>query len=110
MERIARSIRVALTSTAVPAAAWAQDRPWDGWGMHPMWGMWGIWGMWGLVMTVVMLAFWGLVIAGLVVGLRWLMREGSGSRPDAALDVLRQRYARGEISKEEFEAKKRDLS
>jgi putative membrane protein len=45
-----------------------------------------------------------------VLGIRWLVRQGRGSEPDAALDILRQRYARGEISKEEFEAKKRDLS
>jgi uncharacterized membrane protein len=31
-------------------------------------------------------------------------------RTDAALDILRQRYARGDISKEEFEAKKKDLA
>jgi len=29
---------------------------------------------------------------------------------DTALDILRQRYARGEINKDESEAKKRDLS
>ncbi len=110
MARIARSVLVALTLVGVTAAAWAQERPWDGWGMHPMWGMWGFWGIWGLVMMVIMLAFWGLVIAGLVVGVRWLLREGKPSRPDTALEILRERYARGEISREEFEARKRDLS
>jgi len=64
-------------------------------------------------MMLVMLVFWGLVIAVLVVGLRWLLRlgrePGTDTRHDAALDILRQRYARGEVSKEEFEAKKRDL-
>lgn len=61
-------------------------------------------------MMLMMLVFWGLVIAGIVVGIRWLARQGWDSRPDAALDVLRQRYARGEINKDEFEAKKRDLT
>jgi putative membrane protein len=93
----------ALATVAVPATAWAQERPWD-WGGHPMWGMWGI-GM-GLVMVV----FWGLVIVGLVLGLRWLAAQGRERRPDSALEILRQRYARGEIDREEFEAKKRDLA
>jgi putative membrane protein len=35
---------------------------------------------------------------------------GKEARSDPALDILRQRYARGEINKEEFETKKRDLS
>jgi putative membrane protein len=35
---------------------------------------------------------------------------GLGSKgPNTALEILRQRYARGEINKEEFEAKKKDL-
>jgi uncharacterized membrane protein len=53
------------------------------------------------------------VIAGLAVGLRWLVsraRDPRRDRADAALDILRERYARGEISREEFEAKKRDLA
>jgi putative membrane protein len=88
----------------------AQDRPWD-WGGHPM--MWG-WGAWGLGMMVMMFLFWALVIAGLVVGIRWLVRQGdearSGHSADRALQILRERYARGEIGKEEFEARRRDLS
>lgn len=91
---------------ALPITAWAQERPW-GWGWHPMWGMWGAW---GLGMMLFMLVFWVLVIVGLVLGIRWLVIQGRESRSDTALEILRQRYARGEINKEEFEAKKRDLS
>ena len=83
-----------------------QERVYEwGWGMHPMW-----WGAWGLGMMVLMLLFWGLVIVGLVVGIRWLLSQGKDSRSDSALETLRQRYARGEINKEEFEAKRKDLS
>src|SRR5262245_17124445 len=87
-----------------PAVAWAQERAWE---WHPMWGMWGAW---GLGMMLFMLVFWALVIVGLVLGLRWLAMPGRESRSDAALDILRQRYARGEINKDEFDTKKRDLS
>jgi putative membrane protein len=75
--------------------------------MHPMW--W-VWGAGAVVMMLMMLVFWGLIIAGIVLGIRWLVRQGNGSRPDAALEILRQRYARGEINREEFEARRRDLS
>lgn len=71
--------------------------------------MWGMWGLWGVGMMVLMLLFWGVVIAGIVVGIRWLVHQGRGPRSDAALDVLRERYARGEIDREEFLARKRDL-
>ena len=53
--------------------------------------------------------FWGVVIVGIVLGIRWLMSQARAPQPDKALDILRQRYARGEINKDEFEAKKRDL-
>jgi putative membrane protein len=87
--------------------AWAQERPDEwGWGMHPMTWMWGAW---GISAMLVMLLFWGLVVAALVAGIRWLVRSSGNARPDTALDILRQRYARGEINREEFEAKKRDL-
>jgi putative membrane protein len=62
-------------------------------------------------MMLMMLVFWGVVIVGIVLGIRWLVAQGGASRAaDPALDILRQRYARGDIGKEEFEAKKRDLT
>lgn len=104
---MAKGLWLALTALSIPGLAWAQERPYEwGWGMHPMTWMWGTWGVFMLLM---MFLFWGLVIAGIVVGVRWLARAGGDSRVDTALDILRQRYARGEINKEEFEAKKRDL-
>ena len=90
-----------------PVCAIGQDRTWEwGWGWHPMMFFWGAG---GLVMMLMMLVFWGLVIAGLVVGLRWLAGQGHPTHRDEAHEILRQRYARGEIDKQEFEARKRDL-
>ena len=97
---------IGVAAVGLPVVAQAQERPWGG-GWHPMWGMWGAW---GLGMMLFMFVFWALIIVGLVLGLRWLVTQGRESRSDAALDILRQRYARGEINKDEFDAKKRDLS
>ena len=106
MKRIRAGSAVLAAGWLAPAAALAQERPGD-WGMHPRW--W-IGGAWGIAMMLMMLVFWGLVIAGIAVGIRWLVRSTGDSWPDAALEILRQRYARGEISKEEFEARRRDLT
>jgi putative membrane protein len=59
-----------------------------------------------------MLLWWGLVIAAIVLVVRWLVSRGATGEPsarDSALTILRERYARGEIGKEEFDARKRDL-
>ena len=50
-----------------------------------------------------------LIIAELVIGLRWLLGQGRPGARDEALEILRQRYARGEIDKQEFDARRRDL-
>ena len=50
-----------------------------------------------------------VVIGALIAGVWWLASRYRGRGP-APLDILRERYARGEISREEFEAKKRDLA
>jgi len=73
-------------------------------------GMGGGWGMgWG---GPFMILFWILVIVGVVVLVKWLVDQSSaskGSRDKAPLDILRERYARGEINREEYEQKRRDL-
>ncbi|MGH2349029.1 MAG: SHOCT domain-containing protein [bacterium] len=98
--------RAAVIVTSVlgaPGFAWAQPPSWESCGMHHMWGLWGI------GMLLLMFPFWGAVIAGIVVAIRWLMHQGRGSRSDSALDILQECYARGEIDREEFLARKRDL-
>ena len=77
--------------------------------MHD-WG-WGYGGMLGFGF-IWMVLFWGLIVLGIVVLVRWLMHGGGVHRvetEDSALEILKRRYARGEIDKAEFEEKKRDL-
>jgi putative membrane protein len=71
------------------------------------------WG-WGVLWITMITAFWLLVLLGLALAVRWLWRAGSGIKvptpqEEPALEILKKRYAKGEIGKEEFEAKKRDL-
>ncbi len=77
------------------------------------WGGYGGFGL-GFVGMLFMLLFWGLIIVGLVLLVRWLWdqgRSGTGSGTgEAPLDILKRRYARGEINKEEFDRMKKDLA
>ncbi|MCX9080930.1 MAG: SHOCT domain-containing protein [Candidatus Methanoperedens sp.] len=54
--------------------------------------------------------FWILILAGLVLLIKYLW-EGAGAKgaQETALEILKKRYAKGEINKEEFEEKKKDL-
>jgi len=76
----------------------------------------GGWHMMGWLGMIMMLAFWALVIAALVFLIRWLIQSSKGGTPviggsfNQALEILKERYARGEIDKEEFDSKKRDLT
>jgi putative membrane protein len=72
-------------------------------------GMMDGYGM-GYGMGILGLIFWILVIIGLVLLIRYLWESGGAKREqESALEILKKRYARGEISKEEFEEKKKDL-
>ena len=100
------AIAVAASMWLTPGAALAQ-RPYDWqWETHPMWWMWGAW---GIGMMLIMLLFWGAIIATVVFGIRWLLRQGREQQSDSALEILRQRYARGEITKDDFERMKKEL-
>src|SRR5215471_18107567 len=95
------SIIVALWSDTGTDAAAANGQDWGPWGMHMMWGSWGI----GLMLM--MFLWWAMLIAALVVFIRWLVTAGhcghqvrAGHSAESALDILHKRYAHGEISKE----------
>jgi putative membrane protein len=83
------------------------------WGQGP--GMMGGgYGM-GWFGPIIMVAFWIAVILGVILLIRWLIVSTRTSGPkihseDSALEILKRRYARGEIDKEEFLEKKKDLT
>lgn len=55
-----------------------------------------------------MLFFWGVLILVVVLLLKALM-PGNSTTPENSLEILRKRYANGEISEEEYERMKNEL-
>ena len=92
--------------------ALAQPGRYSDWHM----GRWmmGDWGM-GWFGMIFMIIFWGLIIVGLVSLIRWLIQNTSGKGQTGvrtgsnAMDILKERYAKGEISRDEFESMKKDI-
>lgn len=88
----------ATTVSAVPTGEWR-----DSYG-HMTWG--GGYGMFG---GLLMLVSWGIIIALIVLAVRWLANGQSGRSTQNALDVLQERFAKGEIDEEEFSQRKKVL-
>ena len=77
----------------------------DGYGMGYGFGFGGIF----------MILWWVLIIVGIVMLVKWLLGSspgscGHGRTGGKALDILKERYARGEIDEQEYQKKRRDLT
>ena len=102
------SLLMLLAGVKEVLAQWG-DRGYCPWGIGSNMMGWGWAG--GLFMVIL----WILIIVLIILLIRRLVSSGnspssSSQQGDSALEILKKRYARGEINKEEFEAKKKDLS
>lgn len=84
---------------------------WNGpFGMMDGWGGWGWFGPFHFIFPLLFLA---LVITVVVVLVRYAMgwsdHPGRLERRPTGLDILEERYARGEINRDEYLEKKRDI-
>jgi putative membrane protein len=103
------SLSFILFLTTPALAQWGDNRGW-----HMGSGMMGGWGM-GWFGGIFMMIFWVLVLVGLVLLIKWLIQATSRDRSDAcgsdrALEILKERYARGEINTDEYDAKKKVIA
>ena len=111
MKRLSLWATTLLGTLTLPWLAWAGAAGGDGtYGHGHMWGGGGHW----IFGPVMMILFVALAVAVVVLVVRWLGGVGgggggAGARPKAALDILEERFARGEIDKDEFEARRQAL-
>lgn len=77
---------------------------WDNWMMQGS-------GIWSIVMMAIVVIVMIAAILAVVFLIRLIINQSwtSQRKKETPLDILKKRYAAGEITKEEFEEKKRDL-
>jgi putative membrane protein len=80
-----------------------------------MWWGHGFGWEWMLIGSLMMLLFWGGLIAAIIVAIRAFTgaisapKSGQAGTGGMALSILKERYARGEIGKAEYQEMRRDL-
>lgn len=114
---ILTGIGIALALVALVGGGWLLGNRLGATGcLQPGSGMMGSygspWGMHGFGGGVLMFLFWGGIIAGIVLLVVVLARQGtpSADRDESALEILKRRYVRGEIDRDEYERIKEQLS
>ena len=91
---------------AAPAAAWAQG---DGYAYYGHYGMGGGGWLFGPIMMVI---FFALLVGAVVLILRLMgvdMGGGGAKKEDEPLEILRLRFARGELDREEYDERRKAL-
>jgi len=101
------ALLLAMQSTTVLAQA-TQSSPYADWPGH--WHMWGGgWGFWWIFPLLMMLFMIALCVF-LMTRMSWGHGHSRGDSVSSALQLLNERFAKGEISKEEFEEKRTILT
>ena len=96
----------AASGVMTSSAAFAQSIPSREYGGH----MWGDNYGWSMMGHGTMFVFWILVIILIVLAVRWVVDKGGNSvAGNTALDILKERLARGEIEPTEYEERRKVL-
>ncbi len=109
MRRLSLWVATTFGTLTLPWLAWAKVTGEGTYGHGHMWGGGAGW----IFGPIMMILFVAVIVAVVVLVVRWLGGAGGSAaqaaRSQAAQDILEERFARGEIDKDEFEARRQAL-